>query len=146
MSPKRPATASDDRDNYVEKHDTPVRGISKLTPEQLAAPHEVTDPVTGVLQGPALKKARSQRSTEERFEHIEDKGDKTDERVGKLETAFARFEGKLDTALAVIVPVQKEQHATARAGIDGRTKVLLALIGLAGTALGLGASLLSGCA
>ena len=55
------------------------------------------------------------------------------------------MEGKLDTALSVLVPERKEAHVTERARIDSRTKVIIAVVGAVGTAIGVLVTALSGC-
>lgn len=126
MSPKRPGSLAD-RDDYVSKHPAPA--TSAL---QLAVPHEVQDPVTGVLQGPALVEARKKRPTDERVGRLEDKHDKLDEKVDAIDSKVSRMEGKLDTALSFITHSTNQQHMTNRVRISTRGKVIIGVAGAIG--------------
>lgn len=90
------------------------------------------------------KVLRSKRDTKERLEKLEDKHDRVDSKVDGIDSRLSRMEGKLDTALSVLVPDRKEAHVTERARIDSRTKIILGIVGLVGTALGI--LIGSGCA
>jgi seryl-tRNA synthetase len=86
---------------------------------------------------PVRKEIRAKRDTKERLSKLEDKHDGIDSRL-------SRMEGKLDTALSVILP---EHHKTTRAKIDGRTKVVIAIVGSLCTLAGIIATAaISGCA
>ena len=50
--------------------------------------------ITARYDGEELKKKRAGRSTEERFEILEEKSDKQGDRIGKLEVAVADFGGQ----------------------------------------------------
>lgn len=51
-------------------------GLDAKKRRELAVPHEVNDPVTGVIpRGPELDAARAKRPTEKRFEHLEQRAD-----------------------------------------------------------------------
>lgn len=104
--------------------------------ERDAAPVEIPMEITENYTGDQLKEMRAKRPTDERIGRLEEKHD-------KLSEAVFRMEGKLDTALSVIVP---EAHKTERHRMDSRTKVILALIGAAGAAIGVIVTALSGCA
>jgi hypothetical protein len=116
-----------DRDIYTPKHPSPVAGV----------PAFVAEEATGVVQGDALKAARRKRTTEDRVERLEDKVDTWGDRL-------SRVEGTLETIADVLIPERREAHKTTRARIDSRTKIILAVVGLIGTALGL--LIGSGCA
>lgn len=115
--------------------------------ERDAAPLvEVSGEITGKYDGDELVQMRGKRATEERIERLEAKHDTVDSKVDEIGQRVARMEGKLDTALSVIVPAHRESHATERARIDGRTKVIIAIVGGIGTLVGIVVSALSGCA
>jgi hypothetical protein len=115
---------------------TPVRGVRMVTDRdvlvdkhpQLSAPHEIDDPVTGVLQGPALAAARSKRPTDERVGKLEAKHDKLDEKVDVIATQVSRMEGKLDTALSFIQTAATQKHITDREHISTRGKIVIAAL------------------
>jgi hypothetical protein len=121
-----------DRDVYTAKHPTPSPGVPAFIDEE----------ITSQYAGEELRALRRKRPTDERIARLEDKHDKLDGKVDGIAERAARMEGKLDTALSLIVP---EQGKTARAHIDSRTKIIIAVVGAIGTALGIVITALSGC-
>jgi hypothetical protein len=93
---------------------------------------------------------RARRPTDKRIEKLEEKQDKSDSKVddldGKVDSIgerLARVEGTLETIADVLIPERREAHKTVRARIDSRTKVIIAIVGCIGTAIG--AVIASGC-
>lgn len=124
---------TDLRDVYTPKHPTPSPGV----------PAFVAEEATGVVQGEALKDIRRKRPTDERIERLENKHDAVDTKVDAIGERVARMEGTVNAIASVIVPERREVHTTARARIDSRTKVIIAVVGAVGTAIG--AAIASGC-
>jgi hypothetical protein len=123
------------RDIYTPKHPTPR-----------AVPEFVPDEVTGQYEGEDLARMRAKRPTDKRLEKLEEKHDSLDGKVDDIGNRMARMEGKLDTALSVLVPERQQVHQTERHKVDARTKVIIAIVGGVGTLIGLIASTLAGCA
>jgi hypothetical protein len=123
--PKPPRTPTRDRDVYVAK--TPGRGVPDFVPDE----------VTGQYEGEDLARMRAKRPTDKRIEKLEAKHDSLDGKVDDIGNRMARMEGKLDTALSVLVPERQQVHATERHKVDSRTKVILAIVGGIGTLVGL---------
>ncbi len=115
--------------------------------EREAAPPFVEPEITGNYTGEELAEMRAtQRPMPTRISRLEQKHDSLDAKVGDIDTRTARMEGKLDTALALIIPERSEAHKTERHKVDARTKVIIAIVGAIGTAIGVVATVLSGCA
>lgn len=78
MSPPRQPTHMGPRNEDRSHVPIAPRGVGLTEPpdNQLAIPHEVDDPATGVLTGPALWDKRRKRSTDERLDHADDRLDK----------------------------------------------------------------------
>lgn len=129
----------DDRD--VRRPYTPARGT------ELAIPHEVSDEVTGVLQGEDLRIARNKRRTEERLDRVELKQDEDreldrqrDERLVKVEVGVQqlvdwKIEEREERRLERQFRAQTEagQVGLAKAKINSRTKIVVGVLGFLGT-------------
>lgn len=111
--------------------------------EREAAPQEFADEEDSKAYSPPERRnLRSKRPTDKRVERLEEKHDRLDEKVDGIDSRTARMEGKLDTALSLVTVA----HTTERHRIDSRTKVIIAIVGAAGTAIGIVITALSGCA
>lgn len=91
---------------------------------------------------PERRAIRAKRPTEERIGKVEEKYDHLDAKVDAMHGDVREMRGELRTALNLIVP---EHGKTARAKIDGRTKVMIAVVGAIGALAGVVVTALSGC-
>lgn len=98
MTPPRHQTSTD-RD---------LEGYAAKKARELAVPHEVIDPVTGVISGPALYEARAKRPTEERIAHLEYKNDLLAGEVAWLRSTIWKI---LGIAAALISAYIAGQHS-----------------------------------
>jgi hypothetical protein len=114
--------------------------------EREAAPCEVNPETSSNYEGPELKDWRSKRPTDKRVERLEEKYDELADKVSAIHGDVREMRGELKTALSLFAPERKEVHTTERHRIDSRTKVIIAIVGAAGTAVGIIATALSGCA
>jgi hypothetical protein len=123
-----------DDDRALISRKTPARGV-EFIPEE----------VTGVYEGEELARFRSRRPTDERIGRVEVKLDRGDERLGALEQTVAKMDGKLDTVLDFIKSDRDNTHQTERIRIGSRAKVIIAIVGAIGTAIGVVGTMLAGC-
>ena len=122
-----------DRDVYVAKHPTPSPGVPAFVEEE----------ATGKCEGEVLAAIRAKRPTDKRIAKLEEKHDAVDSKVDAIGERVARMEGTVNAIASVIVPERREVHTTARARLDARTKIIIAIIGVIGVAVG--ALVGSGC-
>lgn len=115
-----------DRDVYIPKHPTPSPGVPAFVDEE----------ATGKYDGEQLATIRAKRPTDKRLAKLEEKHDAVDSKVDAIGQRVARMEGTLETIADVLVPERREAHKTERARIDSRTKIIIAVVGLIGTAIG----------
>ena len=130
MSRRRTPPGGIDRDVYVDKH---------------ATPEFIAEDVTGQYQGEELARFRARRPTDERIGRLEAKHDKLVETVGAVDKTVANMAGKLETFLETIAADRREQHQTERMRIGSRAKVIIAIVGAIGKAIGVVGTMLAGC-
>jgi uncharacterized coiled-coil protein SlyX len=125
---------------------SPARGVPEFT----------TDELTGNYQGEDLARMRARRPTPNRLERLEKKQDEDRAEIKTLTTTVsdlrvdvANIDGKLDVLpelLQLIRGKSADDNKTTRHIMTTRAKVILAVVGLVGTALGILGTSLSGCA
>jgi hypothetical protein len=120
-----------DRDVYTPKHPTPSPGV----------PAFVDDDLTGQYAGEDLAQRRAKRPTDERIKRLEDKHDKLDDKVDDIHGDVREMRGELKAALGFMA----EQQVTQRIRISTNGKVIIAIVGAIGTAIGVIVTALSGC-
>lgn len=128
--PRKMTLADDARDRYLDKHARPPTSVPVFVEEEGTGRHEGED----------LQRIRRGRTTQKRFEHVE-------ERLDKLEPAVARMDGKIDTMLeyAVKADAERERRSAADSlALERRRKYIIALIGAIGAAVALIVAALAG--
>lgn len=155
--PKQPrASTAGLRDRDIRQTSAPQYGTSAHAALGIVE-FPADEDITGKHEGEELAQMRSRRPTIARVERLEVKQDEDRERFAKLEIAVASIDGKLAVLPRVLDLLEGKQtaaaaahateHETKRRGMDGRTKVLIALLGVITTALvALGGATLGGCA
>ena len=140
--PQRPGTMSDAARATIGRvhRGRPVHDVPTL----------VDDDITGQYQGEDLARARARRPTEERIARVETKQDEDRKAIHTIALGLEGIRGELKI-LPELVDLIKGQHATEhetkRQGMAGRTKVIIAILGVITTGLAiLGGASLGGCA
>ena len=114
MSDKRKkiSLADDARDRRLDYH---------ARPPTAAAPEFVNpdDEGTGRVEGEALKKIRARRPTSKRLEKLEEKQDKSDEKLGAIELAVADIRGDQKAQNVALESIEKKlDRADAREDVE----------------------------
>jgi uncharacterized coiled-coil protein SlyX len=133
-----------------------IAGIQARKSRDEAAPDFVCEDVTGKYEGAELERIRSRRPTPERLRILERKQD--EDRKAHQELVAMVNETRVDVAgmrgelkvLPELVDLIKsrttESNKTERVRLTSRARVVIAIVGLGGTALGVLATVLAGCA
>ncbi|HEY6038806.1 MAG TPA: hypothetical protein VIV58_31205 [Kofleriaceae bacterium] len=105
MTPRHQTQTERDLEGLAAKkrRETEPQGVR--IPPELAAPHVVTDPATGVVKGPALDAIREERPPAERFRHLEARCDRLEAEKEELlktvlDMAKRGFNAKLELGTA----------------------------------------------
>ncbi len=116
--------------------DRDIHGIAAKK-EREAAPEEFANEEDSMAHDvPVRKEIRAKRDTKERLGKVEEKQDKLEDKVSAIHGDVREMRGELKTALSLIAPERKEVHTTERHRIDSRTKIIIAIVGAVGTAIG----------
>ncbi len=150
----------DDRTRrHQSQTDRDITGMAARRERQRGVPEFISDvdDLTGTYDGEELARARAKRPTDERIARVEKKQDedRADHKalavvVTDMQIDVAGMRGELKV-LPELVALIKGQHATEhetkRQGMAGRTKVIIAVLGVITTGLAvLGGASLGGCA
>ncbi len=135
-SRRAPTQTEQVTDSYLAKL-ARDRGATPPGGLDLAAPHEVEDPVTGVVPaGPELDAARARRSTDMRVAILERKSDDKDERIAQLVDKLAAMsELRITTQVEGTAAAVSDAIAGNKARRDLIAKVVLGLLALLTTYL-----------
>jgi uncharacterized coiled-coil protein SlyX len=133
-----------------------MAGIAARKSRDESAPDFVAEECTGKYEGAELERIRSRRPTPERLRILERKQD--EDRKAHQELVAMVNETRVDVAgmrgelkvLPELVDLIKsrttESNKTERVRLTSRARVVIAIVGLGGTALGVLATVLAGCA
>lgn len=133
--PKRMQTATE-RD---------LEGAAERKKRHAEVPEYVCDDVTGQYHGEELREHRERRPVPDRISRLEEKHDSLVKVVGATREDVASMTGKLDAFLLVVESERKESHRTERVRIGSRAKVIVAVVGALGVAIGAVITALTGC-
>lgn len=115
--------------------------------ERDAAPTvEISGEITGRYDGDELLQMRSKRPTDERIAKLEAKHDTLVETVTEVRLDVREMRAEVRTLVKHVELALSEQHKTERVRISSRAKLMIAIVGAVGTAIGVVVAALSGCA
>jgi hypothetical protein len=138
------------RDIYVPKHPTPTRGTPEFVDEECTGRYEDEDDLL------AAREARAEQNPAKRIAILETE-QKQDRRnhdslvkvVTETRVEVAKISGQLEVLpdlVELIKGKQQTEHKTERVRINSRARVIIAIVGAVGTAIGIAiTSALSGC-
>jgi hypothetical protein len=150
---------SDDRKpRHQSQTERDIAGMAARRERQAAprgVPEFVAEELTGNYEGEELARMRARRPTPHRLALLETKHDDLAGTVGEMRVDVARIDGKLDVLPELLSILRGKsvaqqaahvtEHETKRLGMANRTKVVLAVVALLGTALGILGTSLAGC-
>jgi hypothetical protein len=160
--PKRPGSVSDTEDRpkrFQSQTERDLAGIEARRDRHRSAPRGIpefrSEEVTGQYEGEELAQARAKRPTDERIARLEQKHDSLDGMVNDMRVELGNVSGKLDVLPDLVDLIRgksaadqartADEHETRRLSMTTRAKVVIAIVGLAGAALGIAGTALSGC-